>query len=124
MSLRQTDAPQKVGKARIVADSVQTSVCRRINGQIVRPVRISPIEPCEGLIFVSQTYVNHRDVVRRDVVVRGKRFQMIQHLLCFGSLSRHGVRVTESRPNLAIVLFQFESMLKLGNRFRQFPFCS
>src|SRR5882757_5932859 len=47
---------------------------------------------------------------------------MFQDLLRFGPLPGQSVGVSEARPNLGIVFFQFECALKLGNRLWQLSF--
>lgn len=70
-SRRQSDAPPEVNKARVGVEFVQTRVGCQINGQQVGPFFVGLIEPGECLILFSQPCINDRDVVGRDVAVRG-----------------------------------------------------
>src|SRR5271156_2992679 len=69
-SLRQPDAALEINKARVGVEAIQTRVRGQINGQKIRPLLVSPIEPGEYLVLFSQACINDCPAVRRDVVVR------------------------------------------------------
>jgi hypothetical protein len=46
--------------------------------------------------FLPHPQIDHRDVIRRDTLLAGLRYELPQQLLSFGPVSRDGVRVRES----------------------------
>src|SRR5579863_2740818 len=78
--LWQADAPPEASKPRIGVKIVQTRVRGQINGQIIAPIPVRPLQPGKRLIFFAEARVNDGDVVGRDIGARRQFFQMVQHL--------------------------------------------
>jgi hypothetical protein len=81
--LWQADASPEVRKPWVGVKIVQTRVCGQIDGQIIAPMLVRPLQPGERLIFFAEARVNDSDVIGRDIAARRQLFQMIQHPLRF-----------------------------------------
>src|SRR5438477_2015931 len=65
--LWQADSPPEASKPRVGVKIVQTRVRGQINGQIIAPILVRPLQPGKPLIFFAEARVNDGEVVGRDI---------------------------------------------------------
>src|SRR3954447_15694959 len=84
---------------------------REVNGQVVRSLFVSSIEPGEGLIAIPQARVDDCDVVGR-YVAEGLGILQPLHFLRFRLVARDRVGVSQCGPDSRVVLIQLPRVLK------------
>src|ERR687896_2533667 len=75
-----TEALQQVRKSRITTKTIEG----RINfekGQQTVATLVPLLDPCESLVLISETCIDHSYQTRRDVASLGAFLQLINHLL-------------------------------------------
>ena len=113
---RQPDPAPEFREARIGLEALQSLVGIQVDGEHVGALLEGAVEQGEGCVVVAESGVDDGHVVRSDVMLLRHRLQLIEHVLRFGAISRHGVDVAQARPQFGFAL-QRESVAVRLDRF-------
>src|SRR5262245_25618664 len=83
---------------------------------------IGLLQTLEGLIHLAKARVDRRQIIGLDISFIRHLFQLCQHLLCFVSLSRVSINVSETCQGLRAVSRESYRFLKFGYRLRRSSF--
>ena len=86
--LRQSNAPPQVKKAGIAVKPVKPRIRGEVNGQVIRSLFVSSIEPGEGLIAIPQARVDDCHDIGRYLTEGLGILQPVQHFPGFRLIAR------------------------------------
>jgi len=98
------DTSQKILEARIRAESVDPQVCFDEIGDVGRSFLVGSFEKLEGFVVLTQTCVDDRDHVGRNVGGFRLPQQFAEYLLGVGLPAYRGIDVCKSRRCIRVAL--------------------
>ena len=79
------------------------------------------LQPFKYLIFLAQAGVNHRDEVRRNILLFCSFLQLGKHLQSFASLPGNGVSMSKRGDGSDVAIGKINRLLNLGDCLRILP---
>src|SRR6516225_448598 len=111
-SFRNPHPPQQIAKARVVPNAIKPWI-HFDPRQPGRMFLVRLVEPLKRQTRGSEARINHRDIKRRDIVLRRSLLQVCKGLLRLASLPSHRVSMPEGPGHFGFTFRQRESLAKL-----------
>src|SRR5207247_6823489 len=111
--LRNAHAPHQIVEAAIRSNRVEPWIDSQIDEK-VGAFAISALERVKGWFDAAETYMDERDLERRDESARRCLPELGDHLFGFALVTRNGVQVTDIRRDYDVSVEQLCAFAALG----------